>query len=158
MGIPAAHLALERGHRPRVGWGLVAASATVGLVLGAVGASLVNRGSDPDRTGVGPAPSPTVRGPAAVALRTSTGTEVGTLTPSFSRGRPVLVMSVHSMKVGMSYVCRLRMRDGSEIDVADWRVRSPVATWVIDKPSAEAEELLLVAHDGAGPTWSRARL
>lgn len=129
---------------------LVAASVIGGLTLGVAGTYVVQ-----DRD-TAPAAAPPPAG--TVTLRTDAGQAVGTVTPSTLGRRTVLVLSVHSAKAGMHYLCRLRLGDGRRVDAATWVLDSRSGTWVVEAPATEVDEVALVAHDGRGPVWSRADL
>jgi hypothetical protein len=141
MGVPR--------QRRRTSLLLVAASCALGLLLGVTGTFVATRLSDD---------SGVVASSTDAVLRTDDGRAVGTVAPSFVNGRPVYVMTVHSAEVGMHYVCRLRLRDGRTVAVADWVTYGPTATWVIDGDPPDAVEVELVTDNGTGPVWSRARL
>jgi predicted anti-sigma-YlaC factor YlaD len=148
-GFEARALAAMGVSRRRRGVVLVGAGCAAGLVLGVAGTYVVTLRAEP---------APVVRSSVDAVLRTDDGDGVGTVTSSSLKGRHVYVMTVHSAPVGMHYLCRIRLRDGSTVDAADWVTRSSSATWIIDRDPAGAVEVLLVSHNGTGPVWARARL
>lgn len=134
--------------RLRSRWALAAASVAAGV---AVGMGLATVLDDPHEQEV-------VATPDTVTLRTGDGTAVGSITPGFDDGGRVYVITVTSGKVGMHYVCRLRLADGRTLDVADWLLEAADGTWVVDAPAEQVDEVVLVADRGSGPVWSRAVL
>lgn len=137
---------LWNGLRSR--WTVGLAGVAAGLAIGVVGVDQWTPGQ----------PQTSVVTAAPGSLRTDDGTVVGRVTSGFADDVPVLVISVRDGRVGMSYVCRVRLRDGRSLDVATWLMRSPRATWVVDAPAGEVEQVLLVANGGDGPVWSRTGL
>jgi hypothetical protein len=128
---------------------LAAAGCAVGLLLGVTGTYVVTQRAEQAEV---------AERPVDAVLRTREGDDVGRVTSAVLEGRRVYVMTVHSAKVGMHYACRIRLRDGRTVDVGDWVTRSSTATWVVARDPAGAVEMLLVAGNGTGPVWSRARL
>lgn len=155
MGVDVAAVGAASRRTTRRRWAVVAASGAVGLVLGAVGTFALSRQAEPSAS-----TSTTARSGAAagVPLLTGEGAEVGRVAESRVGPRRVYVLTVHSARVGNHYLCRLRLKDGRDIDAADWVMRSSTAVWVIDRPAAPVDEVMLVARDGAGPVWSRATM
>ncbi|HET6626007.1 MAG TPA: hypothetical protein VFG63_06420 [Nocardioidaceae bacterium] len=145
---PVTELGRRRWRSRR--WQLVAASVAAGLVVGVGGSygfSQLN-GSEPS-----------VVAQNSSFLETSDGERVGTVTSSTVDGRPSFVVTVHSGRVGMSYLCVLRLANGEQIETATWMLDSDRGeTWVVDSPDQKVSELVLVANGGAGPVWSTARL
>ena len=150
LGIAPDAVARARRFTPRSRrWQLVAAVAA-GLVIGVGGSVVAGQVAGPDTTTVAENTS---------LLETNDGDPVGTVTRSTIAGEPVFVVSVHSGKVGMSYLCLLRLGDGKQIETADWVLESARGeTWVVQVPEEQVTELVLVANGGAGPVWSTARL
>jgi hypothetical protein len=152
-----------RGPWRRPTWTMMAAASIAAVLVGVAGTYAVTRDTGGSATTSAASGSPSARpappgSPAAAALWTRSGDSVGTVTPTFFDGRPVYVLSIHAGKVGTNYVCRLRLEDGRQVDAADWTVRSPSATWVIEQPASEVTEVQLVTDGGKGPVWSRATL
>jgi hypothetical protein len=142
------HIAAERPtrRRPRRTVLLVAAAAAVlGIALGAVGArTLVDR----------PALSASSQG---AALRTSSGSEVGTVEPSAVGGDPVIVLQVTSGQPGTHYTCRMVLADGSTRDGGDWWMPSSGrSTWIAHGSRDSVDRVELVTDDGT--VWSSAEL
>jgi hypothetical protein len=130
-------------------WQLVAASVVAGLAVGVGGTFGYTQltGSEDSQVAFN-----------GSFLWTPSGDQVGTVTRSYIDGEAVFVVSVHSGKVGMKYLCLLRLRDGHQIETADWVLEQQRETWVVRVPSQDVSELVLVANGGAGPVWSTATL
>lgn len=136
--------------RRRGRWALVAASAAVGLALGAGATYLLDdRASDP-------APAAAPDGPAFELVKKD-GEVVGAVAPSFVGNHQVYVVTVTSGPVGMRYRCKLVLQNGGTVPGGRWLLGSQPATWIVPGP-AGATQLVLVANDGKGPVWSRASL
>lgn len=139
--------------RPRRGWQrwqLVAASVVVGLGLGAGATVALSQVNDSSRTTLAQNSS---------YLETADGEHVGTVTRSFVNGEKVLVVTVTSGRVGMNYLCLLRLEGGEQAAIATWVLGSERGeTWVVKAPAKPVAEVVLVANGGAGPVWSTARL
>ena len=147
-GTPAAEP--RAPHRMRRRWPLVAASVAAGVVLGAGGGYVVSQLDDP---------APATVAQHSAFLKTAEGEQVGMVTRSVMNGEPVLVVTVTSGRVGMSYQCRLRLENGKEVATADWVLEDEQGeTWLVTPPATKVDELVLVANGGAGPVWSTARL
>jgi len=143
-------------------WTTVAAASVAAVLAGVLGTYAVTRDTG-DAATTAASESPSARpappgSPASAGFWTRSGDSVGTVTPTFFDGRPVYVLSIHSAPVGAHYLCRVRLADGRQVDVADWTMRSPTATWVIEQPKSGATEVQLVSDGGKGPVWSRATL
>lgn len=150
MGFDEAAPAQGRTRRTWRRWQLVAASVAVGLGLGAGGAVALQRINDSSRETLAQNSS---------YLETAAGERVGTVTPSFVEGEPVLVVTVTSGRVGMKYLCLLRLENGQQVASAEWVLEyERGATWVVKVPRTPVTEVELVANGGAGPVWSTARL
>jgi hypothetical protein len=132
--------------RPRRTFLLVAAAAAVlGVALGAVGArTLVD--------------DPTLSASAdGAALRTSSGSEVGTVEPSAVGGEEVVVLQVTDGHPGTHYTCRMVLADGSTRDAGDWRMpASGRSTWIAYGSADSVDRVELVTDDG--DVWSSAEL
>ena len=124
---------------------LVAAAAIVGLIVGAFGARTVFdretlRASD--------------RG---AALRTHTGSTVGTVEPSRSDGHEVVVLQVTKGQPDAHYTCRVRLDNGMVRVVGNWRMpASGQATWIAYGSESTIDRVELVTDDGQ--VWSSAQL
>jgi hypothetical protein len=140
----------ERGRRR---WALVAASAAAGLAVG-IGGSYGYLHAGP-----GAGSSGSVLAAGSAFLATPSGEHVGTVTRSYVKGKPVLLVTVDHGKPGMTYLCLLRLADGEQIPTEDWTLgRELPATWVVPAPERPVSEVVMVANGGAGPVWSTARL
>lgn len=131
-------------------WALVAASIAAGLAVG-VGGSYAFTQVTGD--------SGTVLAENSVFLDTPTGEHVGTVTSSYVDGNPVFVVTVHDGRVGMNYLCVLRLENGEQVPIKRWMLDSDrPTTWIVDAPDRQVTEMVMVANGGAGPVWSTARL
>jgi hypothetical protein len=145
----ASHAPGGTPHRSRR-WRLAAVSVAAGLVVGLGGGYAASRLDDP---------APATLAQNSAALETDDGTPVGTVTRTVLEGEPALLVTVTTGRVGMKYLCLLRLKDGQQIATADWVLDSAQGeTWVVRPPDTEVSELVLVANGGAGPVWSTARL
>lgn len=141
------------GRHRRLHWMLVAASVVVGLALGA-GATYTLDQRSTSRS----ASAPFHGSSPGAKLSKIDGTVVGAVTPSFVGAKRVYIVRVRTGPVGMRYVCELYLPDGSKVSGGRWQLSEQPAIWVVPAPSAQVAELVLVAHDGKGPVWSRADL
>jgi hypothetical protein len=130
---------------PRRRAALLAAAAVLGALLG-VGGTVAWNALD------GPAESP--GGALAASLDTATGESVGSVTPSYLEGEPVLVVRVHDGVVGKTYECVLVLEDGRTQVAGSWVMASPEATWVVPAPRSGVDAVRLVT--GEGQVWSTA--
>jgi len=151
LGFAEAGPAYAQGHTRRTRrWQLVAASLVVGVGLGAGGAVTLQRINDSSSETLGQNSS---------YLVTADGERVGTVTSSFVEGDPVLIVTVTSGRVGMKYLCLLRLENGQQVASAEWVLDSERdETWVVRAPGTPVTQVELVANGGAGPVWSTARL
>lgn len=154
---------LPTGRRvPR--WAGVAAAAVIGLGTGvgltlAVGDGLGGApatqqppaaGQDVD-TGGGDGPAVS----SGAALLTDDGARVGTVSRSWSRGEPMLVVDIASGEPGRSYLCRLHLADGGTQDAGRWTLDADRPnSWVIPDPGVTAVDLV----SDSGTVWSSATL
>lgn len=144
----------HRALRPRAAgspsaprWRVAVAAVVAGIALGAGGVGLWAMSQDPPRAVA-----------ATSFLTTPDGAHVGTVTRTLVGGRPALVVTVTDGKVGMDYLCALRLEDGRRVDVATWEIGSDQShSWVVPTTESVAQ-VLLVAEAGAGPVWSSATL
>lgn len=142
MGMsPAPQPARKRRPRAR----LIAVAAVLGAVLG-VGGTVAWTALDDT--------SPPAAG-AAIALGTSEGAQVGTVTPSRLEGESVMVVEVVEGVIGREYSCVLVLADGREVPVGSWVMEAPSATWVVPAPETGVVEVRLVTSRGV---WSSAEL
>jgi anti-sigma factor RsiW len=131
-------------------WRLAAGSVAAGLIIGLGGGYLASELTEPD-----PATTPQ----NTAFLETADGEQVGMVTRTLLEGEPALVVTVTSGRIGMDYLCLLRLEDGEQIPTADWKLDSEEGeTWVVRPHAQEVSEVVLVANGGAGPVWSTARL
>ena len=131
-------------------WGLVAASVAAGLAVGAGASYTFTQVTGGDSA---------VLAQNSVFLETPAGDDVGTVTRSYVDGKSVFIVTVHDGRVGMDYLCLLRLDDGEQVATQSWVLDSEQpATWVIKAPDRKVTEVVLVANGGAGPVWSTARL
>lgn len=122
-----------------------AAAGLLGVTAGA--------GATAYLTGREPAP-PT---PWSAPLVTGDGRTVGQAAPSYDDRGDVLVIEVTGGQAGRSYVCRLRLRDGSSRDVGTWALAEDRPnSWVVPVADGEVEGVELVAESGR--TWATATL
>lgn len=148
-------------------WVGIAAAGLIGLGAGAgltaalgdgVGGAPATEPPVAEESPTGDAPPEEESGPevsSGVALVTGDGERVGTVSRSWSEGAPMLVVDVTSGEPGRSYLCRLRMSDGTTEDVGRWTLDADRPnSWVIPDPGAT--EVDLVAESGA--VWSTATL
>jgi len=151
LGFAEAGAASEQERKRRTKrWQLVAASLAIGLGLGAGGAVTLQQINDSSRETLAQDSS---------YLVTADGEQVGTVTSSFVEGDPVLIVTVTSGRVGMKYLCLLRLENGRQVASAAWVLDSERGeTWVVRVPGTPVTEVELVANGGAGPVWSTARL
>ncbi|QNN52031.1 anti-sigma factor family protein [Nocardioides mesophilus] len=139
----------RRGQSPvRRRWVAAAAGLAAGLAIGLVGAQSLS----------GPQPPAVTLSAHAGTLRTSAGTAVGTVVSGVDARGPVLVVSVRGAQPGMSYTCRLRLRDGRTVEAGYWTVRGRTGTWVVRAPASRVAEVVMVSGAGTGPVWSRTTL
>ena len=142
----------ERVRRsPRAVWLLAAASALVGLALGA-GATYTIEHRSATASTASPGTSP------GSDLKKADGTVVGTVSATFVGRKEVYVIMVRTGPVGMRYTCELKLQDGSTLPGGRWRLTDQPAVWIVPRPRAAVTQLVLVANDGKGPVWSKASL
>jgi hypothetical protein len=141
------------GRSRRRRWALVAASAAAGLAVGVGGSyGYLHAGSEAGSSG-------SVLTAGSAFLATPSGEHVGTVTRSYIKGDPVLLVTVDHGKPGMTYLCLLRLSDGEQIPTDDWTLGEELpVTWVVPAPERPVSEVVMVANGGAGPVWSTARL
>jgi hypothetical protein len=144
---------LRGGRAGRRRWTLVAAAAAAGLAVGIGGSyGYLHAGSEAGSNG-------SVLAAGSAFLATPSGEHVGTVTRSYIKGAPVLLVTVDHGKPGMSYLCLLRLADGEQIPTEDWTLGHELpVTWVVPAPERPVSEVVMVANGGAGPVWSTARL
>lgn len=133
-------------------WLLVAAAAVVGLALGAG----VTHALNPDETSAPPSASPSAQ-QLGSQLSKVDGTIVGAVTRSSVGSQDVYVVMVNDGPVGMRYKCVLRLADGRTVPAGRVHLDKRSAVWLLPA-SPKAVELDLIAHNGAGPLWSKATL
>ena len=133
-------------------WLLVAAAAVVGLALGAG----VTRAVLPEETSAPPSASPSAQ-QLGSQLSKEDGTIVGAVTRSSVGSQDVYVVMVNDGPVGMRYKCVLRLADGRTVPAGRVHLDQRSAVWLLPA-SPKAVELDLIAHNGAGPLWSKATL
>ncbi|MCK0112818.1 hypothetical protein MWU75_11770 [Ornithinimicrobium sp. F0845] len=147
-------------------WAGVAAAAVIGLGAGSGltlalgdglgGAPATEQPSTADRQA--PTESPGSIGPevsSGAALMTADGARVGTVSRSWSHGEPMLVVDIASGEPGRSYLCRLRLLDGSTQDAGQWTLDADRPnSWVIADPGVEGVDLVAES----GNVWSSATL
>jgi hypothetical protein len=128
--------------RPRL---LTAAAAAV-LVVVVAAAAVAFTGRE--RAGEG----------QAVALVAGSG-DVGTVSRQQVDGRAVLVVAVVDAPDGVSYTCRMTLRDGKVVDSAPWPA-VPRGAWVVDVPGGDAADVTRVdlVVTGTDRVWSSATL
>jgi hypothetical protein len=149
--------------RARDRWMWVAASAAVGLIIGVAATyTLVHDPSTPS-AGPSPTPSPAPTYTIGSDLSKLDGTVVGEVSTAFVGKKQVYVVMVHTGPVGIRYKWRFRLKDGSLVPGGRVRLNSDSAVWIVPAPRAtatkqELKNLELVANDGEGPLWSKARL
>jgi len=124
---------------------LVAAAAIIGLSLGGIGARAL---LDQDTT---------IASDHGAALVTDGGSTVGTVEPSQTGGREVVVLQVTNGRPGTRYTCRLHLEDGTVKDAGEWVMPdSGRATWIADGSRRTIDRIDLVTDDGR--VWSTAKL
>lgn len=134
-------------------WLVVAASAVIGLALGAGVTHVLQDDSAPSA----PAASNPPAKPPGSELSKQDGTVVGAVTTSSVGDKQVYVVTVSSGPVGMHYKCQLRLKDGRTVPAGRVLLNSQSAVWVLPA-QPKAVKLELIARDGKGPLWSTARL
>jgi hypothetical protein len=134
-------------------WLVAAASALIGLALGAAATQAFQDDSAPS------APSASIQPtkPLGSELSKTDGTVVGAVATLSVDSKQVYVVTVSSGPVGMHYACRLRLRDGRIVPAGRVLLRSSSAVWIVPA-QPKAVELRLIAKNGSGPVWSTARL
>lgn len=133
--------------RPRRWW--LAAAAVAALVTAGVLGVLAGRLGDGDAAETAVAP----------IRATSDGRTVGTASVSEVEGAPVLVVALVDAPAGVSYSCRMRLRDGTTVTTDPWPAVARGA-WVVDVPGGDADQLErieLVVTD-TDNVWSTATL
>jgi hypothetical protein len=134
-------------------WLVAAASAVIGLALGAAATQAFQDDSAPSAPSASNRPAK----PLGSELSKTDGTVVGAVTTSSVGAKQVYVVTVSSGPVGMRYRCRLELQDGRIVPVGRVLLDSQSAVWVLPA-QPKAVRLELVARDGKGPVWSTARL
>jgi len=134
-------------------WLLVAASAVLGLALGAGVTHALQDDSAPSAPSASNRPAKT----PGSELSKQDGTVVGAVTTSSVGGKQVYVVTVSSGPVGMRYKCQLRLKGGRTVPAGRVLLDSQSAVWVLPA-QPKAVKLELIARDGKGPLWSTARL
>lgn len=136
----------SRGRLPR--WGATAAGLLLGLALGAGGASVL----DGDQRERGEAVPPLAPERSAT-LTSADGSPVGTVARAYGEGRRRLVVVVSAGGPEGDVTCRAVLADGSEHDLARWRVTGQ-DVWVVVDPGATRVELV----EESGRVWATADL
>jgi anti-sigma factor RsiW len=134
-------------------WLAVAASAVLGLALGAGVTHALQDDSAPNPPSASNRPAK----PPGSQLSMKDGTVVGAVTTSSVGAKQVYVVTVSSGPVGMRYKCQLRLQDGRIVPAGRVLLNSQSAVWVLPA-QPKAVKLELIARDGKGPLWSTARL
>lgn len=124
---------------------LAAAAALTGAVAGAGATAYLRRDGDPVPAWAAP-------------LVTGDGTRVGLVARSYAEDGPALVVDVTGGPAGRSYLCRLRLADGTVRDVATWSLADDRPnSWVVAVPDgSEVAAVELVGGDDV--VWASAQL
>lgn len=152
-----ARLADARGGGVAAGVGASSATPSRRTILWAAAAGLLGVTAGAGATAYLTGREPGSATPWSVPIVTADGQTVGHAAPSYDDRGDVLVVDVTGGQVGRSYVCRLRLRDGSTRDVGTWGLSDERPnSWVVPVTDGEVELVELVAPSGR--TWATARL
>jgi predicted anti-sigma-YlaC factor YlaD len=93
-----------------------------------------------------------------VALRLDDGGAVGTVSLGDVDGEPVMVVAITDAPAGVSYACRMHLRDGTVVESDPWPA-VPEGAWIVDVPASGADvERVELVVSGTDHVWSSAEL